>query len=215
MAARMDSARGAGWSARSRSRNTRTRCRSSATFIRSRRIANALITTRHCTSSSRASLVVSGLLAVLLPWVALDLLWQVKLSNQLEETRLVFGGKSRQDKHLADIDGELYAYARHLRDEVLPQPGPRLFVLNDAGWRGYRRLKLQYYLLPHNIYNFGRYPRPDALRPGDYLLVLDDVPGLDFDRRRSRLRWEDGSLPVLRVDQQTQGSVYLYRGEKR
>ncbi|TGD72475.1 hypothetical protein E4634_13150 [Mangrovimicrobium sediminis] len=161
----------------------------------------------------RASLIASALLCLLLPWIALDLLWQVKLSNQLEETRLLFSGKSRAEKHLADIDSELYSYAQHLHSEVLPPPGAKVHLLNEEGRRGYRRLKLQYYLLPHNIFNFGKHPIRESLREGDYLIVLDEVPGLRFDRGRGELRWGDQALPVVRVDRRAPGSVYRYRGE--
>ncbi|MFV8819725.1 hypothetical protein [Haliea sp. E17] len=147
--------------------------------------------------------------AVLGPWLVIDMLWQRNLSAQLEESEFLFGGKTQHEKHLAELDSDLYQYALHLK-EVLPEPGVKIYLLHNSPRRDYRRLKMQYYLLPHNIFNFGHLPIPAKLREGDYLLVLDQVPGLDYDEQSNVLRWNSRSIPVERIDDQSPGALYLY-----
>ena len=48
---------------------------------------------------------------------------------------------------------------------------------------------MQYYLLPHNIYNIGLFPPGAHLKPGDYLLVLGDIPGLSIDSPGKTVTW--------------------------
>jgi len=43
--------------------------------------------------------------AVLIPWIALDLLWQSELETQLDETKVLFAGKTQHEKHLAEREG--------------------------------------------------------------------------------------------------------------
>ena len=48
------------------------------------------------------------------------------------------------------------------------------------------RLKLQYYLLPHNLHNLYNSPRWQYVEHGDYLLFLNpiDVPPYDADKKK-------------------------------
>lgn len=148
------------------------------------------------------------LIAIFIPWLALDQLWQSKLSAQLEETKYLFAGKTQQQKHLADWESELYQYTQHLTNNVLPQPGPRIHLLNDASHRTYKRLRAQYYLLPHNIYNYDRFPKKNATQPGDYILVLGEIEGLKFSDRTDTLNWSNHALPVKQIDNQPLGTLY-------
>jgi len=152
----------------------------------------------------------SFLFAVVLPWLALDLLWQSSLSHRLDETRYLFAGKTQTEKHLANYDSDLYRYAAHLKADVLPAPGTRIFLLEDTAHRTYRRLRAQYYLLPHNLYNYDRFPRPEQTEPGDYILVLGEVPGLAY--KQGALRWDKKSLPAELIDVHSMGSVYRIVG---
>jgi len=94
---------------------------------------------------------------------------------------------------------------------VLPRPGARIFILADN--RGelheYGRLKTQFHLLPHNIYNYGDLPSRRHVRDGDYLLVMGDIAGLEFEPDKEVLRWGEGErLKVTLVDQHPVGSIY-------
>ena len=157
---------------------------------------------------------VSYIIAVSIPWIALDMLWQSNLSKQLDETQYLFAGKTQSEKHLADWESDLYQYAQHLKKSVLPAPGVRIFLLNGEPHRTYKRLKLQYYLLPHNIFNFDQYPRPGSVQAEDYLITLGEIEGLKFNADTSRLAWSQHSLPVKQLDHGEHGSVYLYEGKR-
>jgi hypothetical protein len=147
-------------------------------------------------------------IAIFVPWLALDLLWQSNLSTQLEETKYLFAGKTQHEKHLSDRDNELYQYAKHLKTEILPEPGARVFLLEDTPHRTYKRLKLQYYLLPHNIYNYDRFPQQKAIHDGDYILVLGEIDGLEYDSGSQTLNWSNKTLKVKQTDTHALGNIY-------
>ena len=146
---------------------------------------------------------------IVIPWIALDLLWQSELSTQLEETEFLFGGKTTQGKHLADVDSYIYAHATRLRDEVLPSAGARIFILHNSDEHNYDRLKTQYYLLPNNIYNYARLPPKQSIKPGDFILVLGSIPGLDYLEEQGRLTWgADKWLAVTLIDKDIRGVLF-------
>ena len=147
---------------------------------------------------------------IVIPWMALDLLWQDELDTQLVETKTVFGGKTIHEKHLADSDRHIYEYAQRLKKEHLPASSTRIFVLHKSDGHNYDRLKTQYYLLPHNIFNYGSTPPPEAVRPGDYILALGDLPGLAFLPNENLLAWPDNiQLDVKLVDSDPMGNLYV------
>jgi hypothetical protein len=156
--------------------------------------------------------IVSFGAAALLPWIILDLLWQTNLTTQLSETRISFQDKSLHEKKLADHDGDLYRYAHYLKNNVLPEPGPRIFLLHDSDiYDGhiFHRLRTQFHLLPHNTYNFDRYPQPAYLKSGDYIITLGAIGGLSFNRADNTLHWgNDSSLVVTLIDSHPSGNVY-------
>jgi len=145
---------------------------------------------------------------VLVPWITVDLLWQGELNSQLKETRYVFSGKTTQEKHLADSDSAIYSYARRLKEEVLPALPSRIFILHQDFGHNAQRLKTQYYLLPHNIYNFNRVPPATGVRAGDFILVLGKVPQLRFESKAGQLTWRHRTLPVSIVDEDRQGTLF-------
>ena len=73
----------------------------------------------------------------------------------------LFSGKTMHERHLADEDSEFYSYAKRLKAEVLPAKPSRIFILHESLEHDYERLKTQFYLLPHNIYNYGRFPQKE------------------------------------------------------
>ncbi|GHD33777.1 hypothetical protein [Parahalioglobus pacificus] len=149
---------------------------------------------------------------ILVPWLALDALWQLQLSTQLARTSYQFAGKSMPDRHRADLSPDLYEYAQHLQREVMPEVGTRVFLLENTPRMTYRRLKLQYFLLPHNIHNYDRLPRVNNLREGDVILALGENPELQYDEAAQQLTWQTHDVPASRLDSHPLGSVYRVRG---
>lgn len=148
--------------------------------------------------------------AVLLPWLALDLLWQRELAAQLVQTREHFAGKTVEEKHLADVDRHIYRYIMRLKQDVLPEKPARILLLHDSSSHNFARLKAQYYLLPHNVYNFGRIPPAYGLETFDYVLLLGETPRVSFDADAHALRWKHGkrALGVELLDDDFMGRLY-------
>ena len=145
---------------------------------------------------------------VLVPWLLLHARWQSNLLIQLTHTYHQFGGKNEEERHLAAEDSNIYRYAAHLKQEVLPPHPVRMFLLRNEA-RDYSRLKLQYYLLPHNIYNYGQYPMKHYLHEGDYILTMGEIPGLGYDTGTQLLKWpDDGQVHALRLDKGSLGTLY-------
>ena len=70
-----------------------------------------------------------------------------------------------------------------------------------------------YHLLPHNIFNYDALPRREALRAGDYLLIIDQLPALSFDAAAGVLRWgTDQSVAVRKVYASPVGQLYQFTG---
>ena len=158
--------------------------------------------------------VASCAAATLIPWIILDQFWQRDLSSQLSETRFLFNGKSMHERHLSDIDGHLYQYAKRLKEQVLPLGDQRIFILHESEGHNFERLKAQYYLLPHNIFNYGRFPHSKASRPGDYILRLGQISGLEYESGDKKLTWGDNEhVRVGLVDQDELGSLFIVLGE--
>ena len=146
---------------------------------------------------------------ILAPWVAVDLLWQYELSTQLGETRQRFAAKTIHEKHLADTDASLYSYTRRLKTSVLPGEPARIVIVHESSGHNFERLKTQYYLLPHNIFNFDKGPPRSAYRVGDYILVLGDTGDPALDKQGRQLVWSSGKrLPVRLVDRDPRGRLY-------
>jgi hypothetical protein len=154
----------------------------------------------------------AALAAVMVPWLALDALWQARLAEQLDATQARFGGMSQSGKRAMEDDALLQREAAAVLDALAPVRGKRLFLLRDAVGHDYHRLRLQYHLLPLNVYNFGTtLPAPDDVRPGDHLALLDNPEAVRFDPGRDLLTDGDVTLPVERV--LTGERVVLYRLE--
>ncbi|QFU74480.1 hypothetical protein EY643_01750 [Halioglobus maricola] len=146
-------------------------------------------------------------IVVAIPWISLDLLWQGNLNTQIKETRYLFAGKDQHEKHLSDRESELYRYIQYLKGSVLPAPGVKIYLMHDSERRGYRRLRAQQYLLPHNVYNFGKTPPIRSLRSGDYILVLDSIPEIGY-QPTGILSWGNSKVPASLIDKQELGQLY-------
>ena len=185
-------------------------------------LALLLLTTAAMFTSGAHNLarqIPSFVAAALIPWLALDMLWQSELNTQLDETKTLFAGKTQHEKHLAEREGSLYAYAKHLKDDVLPAPGAKILLLHDSDHRTYTRLKAQYYLLPHNVFNYDRVPRENATDNADYILALGDIRGLQFSAETHTLNWAGSkrktkTLKVALVESHPLGTLYKIVGRE-
>jgi hypothetical protein len=148
-------------------------------------------------------------LAALVPWLAIDVLWQKKLWHQLAITSDTFAGKTPHEKQLADMDEPLYSYAQRLRENVLPEEPARILLLHNSNGHNFARLRMQYYLLPHNVYNFDQLPPEGGESSLDYVLLLGNSPPSEIAARGQRLVQDGRSIAVELLNQDNMG--YLFR----
>jgi hypothetical protein len=154
--------------------------------------------------------------AVMLPWLALDGLWQTRLAAQLDATQARFGGLAQPDKRAREDDVLLQAHAHAVLDALAPVRGRRLFLVRDSQRHDYHRLRLQYHLLPLNVYNFGTsLPDPGDVRPGDFVALLDDPEAVAYDPVGHVLSDADAKLPAERVLTLQRLSLYRLGGSER
>lgn len=147
-------------------------------------------------------------------WLLLDVRWQTVLAHNLSQATEIYGGKSWEAKQAAAPDGTLYLYAETLKRSVLPDSPQRIFILHRSTGHNYARLRLQYHLLPHNIYNFGDELPTRYTRAGDYVVILGKVPGILFEEETLHLN-VTGQPYVLaeRVHESRLGTVFrIIRG---
>jgi hypothetical protein len=126
-------------------------------------------------------------------WITLDARWLWIRLNQAQATAATFADKSPHEKHLADLDGNVYAFAERVRAK-LPTAPARIYVTSDDH---YFRARLAYHLFPHNSYvdhgPRGALPPPMYCKPGEYVVVFLRH-GVAFDPITQTLSW-DGQSP--------------------
>lgn len=156
------------------------------------------------------SIVIAGLASILLPWLAVDLLWQVQLERQLTLTQEHYSSRTQMQKHQREADASLQNYATRVLDSLEPERSGRLFLLNDAdSGHSYRRLRMQFHLLPLNIYNFGKQLLPPGrMRPGDYVLLLQPATAVRFDPARGVLEDSRQRYRATLLDEHPEGRLF-------
>jgi len=148
-------------------------------------------------------------LALAAGWLLLDADWQRKLLLQLGVTRDTFGGVATADRSERDIDAHLFALAQQLAPHLPADPSRRVFLLHAAKGHQYDRLKLQYHLLPRNVFNFGSsLPAPGTFRAGDHVLLLGSLPDVAFDAASGLLSDDDRALAASPVDVSDAAALY-------
>ena len=140
----------------------------------------------------RRGLAITASILFVLGWLVLDAKWQWVLMDNLRQARADFAGKSWQEKQQSGFDHILYKHAVKLKNEVLAEQTQRIFILHRAD-NSAARLRLQYHLLPHNIYNFDSQPAIEALQKGDYIVTVGKLPDLHYDAEQKNIRFADGS----------------------
>jgi hypothetical protein len=151
----------------------------------------------------------SHAIVLAIPWLIIDLNWQNNLDLQVEVSKSQYQGKTDAEKHAASPDAYIHRYTTHLKENILPEPPARIFILDETFTRSYARIKTHYFLLPHRIYNYGSAPPKHGIFPGDYILVFKGGEFLQFDEKSGHLRWgENQSLPAALLDESFWASTY-------
>ena len=142
-------------------------------------------------------------------WLLLDTRWQWILLHNATEARATWIAVPRGMKDLGSHDSRLRQFAMDIKRDVLPPSPQRIFIVHDSEGHNIARLRLQYHLLPHNIHNFWRKPKPQFVREGDYIILLGAVPGVTYRPSETALRLDDGkSIPAQAVHRSMSASVF-------
>jgi hypothetical protein len=172
--------------------------------------ALGLLVVRKRSGRAREAAVTVGLLAILVPWVGLDYLWQRQLDTRLADIAYRYGGLTQAEKHRREGDAWLQAFADSVRAALEPLRGKRLFLVRDSDkYHDFQRLRLQFHLLPINVFSSGSGAFPaEKTRPGDHILLLGETPGMRFNAARSRLESAGQSVPVTLVMEDPLGRLF-------
>jgi hypothetical protein len=155
----------------------------------------------------RPALAAGALMIVFLPWIGLDRFWQSQLESQVEASRDQFGGLTQERKHGREIDAGIQRYAARI-ERVLPsEADDRVFILHDSRGHNFWRLRLQFHLLPINIYNFGHELLPE-MQAGDHAVLLGEFDDIRFDSARGVLRDGDRAWRAELIDRHPSGRVF-------
>jgi len=147
---------------------------------------------------------------LLLGWMLLDVRWLYSLVQQAQITSTVYAGKSLDEQYRSSMDADYYSYFQRLIKQILPGSPQFIYVLDSSN--DYYRAKVPWLLAPHNTFNLDQYPRPEYAVKGGYVLILEQIPDLWYDRLTHSLRWgPQASLPVDLVDRDPLGELYRIR----
>lgn len=118
-------------------------------------------------------------------WIALDLLWQNRLLQQLAETHRTFSGKTTPQKLAVGPDAQLYNFVAAASSHMAADTS-RVFVSSNDEYHG---LRSAYYLYPNNVFWSLRgpeLPHSKHLRSGDYILMVKPTK-LRLNRKKGKL----------------------------
>jgi hypothetical protein len=112
------------------------------------------------------------------------------------------------------VDTELYQELERVKRDVLPDEPVRIQIVRDGPANNYWRMKAQYYLLPHSVYNYGGPPAWARLQAGDWVMVMGKVAGLTYNKS-SYLRLGRHQLPARLKSQNELFSLYRIESKAR
>lgn len=160
-----------------------------------------------------ASLALGLFVAV---WVILDVRWQAVFAENFVQASRSYAGSPSEAKSIMEADGQLLQFANTLKTNILPPEPQRVFIVHDSSGHNFLRLRLQYHLLPHNIYNYKKKLMPKSVKEGDYIILLEQIPGIRFSQSEKVLRSDKRApIPAESVYRFPFASVYRVTAEPK
>lgn len=130
-----------------------------------------------------------GILIFLTAWMTLDLRWTANSLAQSKRTAEKFWGASEDERLERTLDGDLYSYIQHLKQEVLPRTPSRILIVGDGNFPDYLLQRAKYHLLPNSAFGTRKLPDSDSPHSLGFVLyfgetgALHRVPGWDASWR--------------------------------
>jgi hypothetical protein len=131
----------------------------------------------------------------LMAWLLLDARWLWSRFEQARATAAAFAGKDYRERHLVDVDRDLFLFTESVKSK-LPASPARVYMFSDEL---YFRTRGAFLLLPHNVFveNAHGVDRPvltSSVKPGEYIVAFMRR-GMQYDPSKHLLRW-DGQPPL-------------------
>jgi hypothetical protein len=145
------------------------------------------------------------------PWLLADLRWQLALSQKPDSPHVNSVKLRGELPYISQRDAEIHEFGKIIKEQLKDLKHVRLFLLHNSNWSGghnYERLRLQYHLLPLNVYNFDRFIPPLHARAGDYVVVLGPVPGLIYDEQNKEIVWGENVTKVRQIANVSHGHLF-------
>ncbi|MEO8672697.1 MAG: hypothetical protein ABI411_15365 [Tahibacter sp.] len=136
------------------------------------------------------------ILVIAVGWVALDLLWLQNLFGRHAATRVIYAGKSAEERQALVPDSALGRAALRVRDAIGAASAEGHIIVDASS--DYERARLIYHLLPMNVAPGNLFPYVDMPRFEGSLLVLYALNTPEYDAESAQLVYPDGH----RVDAQ-------------
>lgn len=147
---------------------------------------------------------------LVIPWLCMDLLWSREFVHQTHESMQKFRANPHAPQYLEDPDAALAQYAVDVKKTMVDQGGKRIFIVHPSLGHNFERLRLQFHLLPLNIYNFGRFPPTNHLKEGDFLLIFN-TQRIKYRPKHEVLVWGKRRLRVNLFESNDTFSLYKVR----
>lgn len=140
-------------------------------------------------------------------WIAVDGLWQYRLTQQVTLTAETFAGKNREEKLLATNDDYLFRFAQDVRQAIHTKDA-RIFINTTDDYLGMRSA---YYLYPMNVFwerHARALPASKFFQRGDYIVLLN--PALaSLNSETGELTYGTGQILKVRAISSTNVGALL------
>lgn len=160
---------------------------------------------------SRIAITSGFAVFALIGWFALDARWQWELGERLIAAQDRYGELATTERTKAAPDARLIQALQPFLISLSSDPA-RIMILSGDPTNA-TPARLRYHLSPHRAYaGLSGLPNPRHTRPGDYILVMDSLKSVRYDRSRRILVERNREVPADLVEKAPRiGSLFRVR----
>jgi hypothetical protein len=148
---------------------------------------------------SRVAMTSALAVFVLIGWFALDARWQWELGERLIAAQDRYGELATTERTKAAPDARLIGALEPLRARLSADPARIMILSKDP--TSATPARLRYHLAPHRAYaGLSGLPSRRLTRAGDYILVMDSLKSVRYDRSRGVLVEGKKEIPADLVE---------------
>ncbi len=144
---------------------------------------------------SRIAMTSALAVFVLIGWFTLDARWQWELGERLLAAQDRYGELATTERTKAAPDARLIKALQPLLARLSSDPARIMILSKDP--TSATPARLRYHLAPHRAYaGLSGLPNRRLTRPGDYILVMDSLKSVRYDRSRGVLVERNKEIPA-------------------